>query len=149
MSWQLTNRSVSDISRRSRHSIFSFVREFITRFKSIQAKQVELESSSLARSLRDLIHWSSLRSLLRSCERSTCRNSINAAIPTFVCMLLYNFVSVLIDDWDLEIRGRVRLGGRELTLKFFFSYSLKKKPGQLHCTFSTRKDSKFISMEGG
>ena len=98
-SWLLTNRTVTDISRRSRHSksqSFFFAREFITWFKSIQAKQVDLESSSLARSLRDLMHWSSLCSLLRSYERSTCSKSINAAVPTFVCMLLYNFVSVLL-----------------------------------------------------
>ena len=96
-SWLLTNRTVSDISRRSRYSIspsFFFARELITLCKTIQAKQVDLETASLARSLRDLLHWSSRPSLLRSYERSTCRKSINAAIPTFVCMLLYNFVYV-------------------------------------------------------
>ena len=95
--WLLTNRTVSDISRRSRYSIspsFFFARELITLFKTIQAKKVDLETSSLARSLRDLLHWSSRPSLLRSYERSTCRKSINAAIPTSVCMLLYNFVYV-------------------------------------------------------
>ena len=52
-------------------SIIFFPREFIICFKSVQAKQVDLESSPLARSLRDLIHWSSLRSLWRTYERST------------------------------------------------------------------------------
>ena len=41
-----------------------FPREFIIWFKSIHAKQVDLETWSLARSLRDPIHWSALRSLL-------------------------------------------------------------------------------------
>ena len=44
-------------------------------FKSIQAKQVDLETSSLARSLRDRMHWSPLRSLLRTYERLTCSKS--------------------------------------------------------------------------
>ena len=47
-----------------------FPREFIIWFKSIQAKQVDLETSSLAWSLHVLMHWSSLRSLLRTYERS-------------------------------------------------------------------------------
>ena len=34
-----------------------------------------LETSSLARSLGDHMHWISLRSLLRTCERSTCSRS--------------------------------------------------------------------------
>ena len=77
-SWQLTNRTVNDISRRSRHSIYQSPfspREFIIWFKFIQAKKVDLETSSLARSLSDLMHWSSLCSLLRTYERSTCRKS--------------------------------------------------------------------------
>ena len=48
-SWQLTNRTVSDISCRSRHSIcqsFFFPHEIIMWFKSIQAKQVDLETWS-------------------------------------------------------------------------------------------------------
>ena len=61
-------------------SIIFFPREFLIRFKSIQAKQVDHETSSLARSLRDLIHWSSLRSLLRTYERSTCSKSIPGTI---------------------------------------------------------------------
>ena len=52
-----------------------FPHEFIVRFISIQAKQVDLKASSLARLLRDLMHWSSLRSLLRTYQRSTCRTS--------------------------------------------------------------------------
>ena len=52
-----------------------FPREFIIWFKSIQAKQVEHETSSFARSLRNLMHWSSLRSLLRTYEMSTCSKS--------------------------------------------------------------------------
>ena len=69
-SWQLTNRTVSDISRRSRHSIVNlfFSREFIIWFKSMQTKQVDLQTSSLARSLRDLVHWSSLLSLFNLWE---------------------------------------------------------------------------------
>ena len=51
---QLTNRTVCDI-------IFSL----IIWFKFIQAKQVDLETSSLARSQRDLMHWSSLRSIFK------------------------------------------------------------------------------------
>ena len=34
-----------------------------------------IETSSLAWALRDLVHWSSLRSLLRPYERSTCSKS--------------------------------------------------------------------------
>ena len=69
-SWQLTNRTVSDISRRSRHSIVNlfFSGEFIIWFKSMQTKQVDLQTSSLARSLRDLVHWSSLLSLFNLWE---------------------------------------------------------------------------------
>ena len=69
-SWQLTNRTVSDISRRSRHSIVNlfFSREFIIWFNSMQTKQVDLQTSSLARSLRDLVHWSSLLSLFNLWE---------------------------------------------------------------------------------
>ena len=52
-----------------------FPRESIIWFKSIQAKQVDLETSSLALLLRDLMHWSSLRSLWRTYERSTCNKS--------------------------------------------------------------------------
>ena len=63
--WQFTNRTVSvfhvvpDIS----YVNLFFPREFLIWFKSIQAKQVDHETSSLARSLRGLMHWSSLRSL--------------------------------------------------------------------------------------
>ena len=39
---------------------------FIIWFKSIQVKQVNLKTLSLAPSLHDLVHWSSLRSLLRT-----------------------------------------------------------------------------------
>ena len=77
-SWQLTNRTVNDISHRSRHSIYQSPfspREFIIWFKFIPAKKVDLETSSLARSLCDLMHWSSLPSLLRTYERSTWRKS--------------------------------------------------------------------------
>ena len=56
-------------------SIIFFPREFIMCFKFIQAKQVDLESSSLAQSLYDLMYGSSLRSLLRTDERSTCSKS--------------------------------------------------------------------------
>lgn len=52
-----------------------FPREFTMCFKFIQAKQVDLESSSLAQSLYDLMYESSLRSLLRTDERSTCSKS--------------------------------------------------------------------------
>ena len=43
-------------------SIIFFPREFIICFKSVQAKQVDLENSSLARSLRDLAHFEELMS---------------------------------------------------------------------------------------
>ena len=57
-------------------SIIFFPRKFIMLFKSIQAKQVELETSSLAGLLRDLMLWSSFHSLLRTYERSTRSKSI-------------------------------------------------------------------------
>ena len=41
-------------------------RAFIIWFKSIQVKQVNLKTLSLAPSLHDLVHWSSLRSLSRT-----------------------------------------------------------------------------------
>ena len=57
-----------------------FPREFIIWFKSIQAKQVDHETSSLARSLYDLMYRSSLRSHLRTYEKSTCSKSILGTI---------------------------------------------------------------------
>ena len=78
ISWQLTNRTVSDISHHSWHSIcqsfFSHIK-FVIWFKSIQLKQVDLETLTLAWSLQDLMHWNSFRSLLRNQERSTCNKS--------------------------------------------------------------------------
>lgn len=71
-SWKLTNRTVGDISHRSRHST---CQSFFPRVnlqhdsKSIQTKRVDLEASSRA--------WS-LRSLLRNYDRSTCRKSMPA-----------------------------------------------------------------------
>ena len=61
-SWQLLNRKVSDNSRRYRQSICQsfFPAWNYNIIKSIQAKQVDLEISSLARSLCDLMHWSYL-----------------------------------------------------------------------------------------
>ena len=82
-SWQLTNRTVRDISRCSRLIIcqsFFFPREFLIWFKSIQAKQVDHETSSLARSLRDLMHRSSFSSHLRTYDKSTCSKSILGTI---------------------------------------------------------------------
>ena len=82
-SWQLTNRTVRDISRCSRLIIcqsFFFPPEFLIWFKSIQAKQVDHETSSLARSLRDLMHRSSFSSHLRTYEKSTCSKSIPGTI---------------------------------------------------------------------
>jgi len=58
-------------------SIIFSPREFIIWFKSIQAKQVDLETSSLTQLLHDLMHWSLLRSLLTTYERSTCDKSKN------------------------------------------------------------------------
>ena len=49
-----------------------FPREFIMWFQSILEKQVDLETSSVARSLRNLMRWCSLHSLLTTYERSTC-----------------------------------------------------------------------------
>ena len=48
---------------------------YIIWFKSIQVKQVNLKTSWLAQSLCDLMHWSSLSSLLRTYVRSTCSKS--------------------------------------------------------------------------
>ena len=80
--WQFTDRTVSvfhvapDIS----YVNLFFPREFLIWFKSIQAKQVYHETSSFARSLRDLMHWSSLCSHLRTYERSNCSKSIAGTI---------------------------------------------------------------------
>ena len=75
-SWQLTNRTVIfHAAPDTAYVNHFFPSEFIIWFKSIQAKPVDLQTSSLARSLRDLMHWSSLRSLLRTFERSTCTKS--------------------------------------------------------------------------
>ena len=66
-----------------------FPRKFIVWFKSIQAKQADLETSALARSQRDLVHWSSLRSLLGTHERSTCSKSMWIPVlpPTYSLLL--------------------------------------------------------------
>ena len=56
-------------------SIIFFALEFIIWFKSNQVKQVDLETSLLARSLYDLMLWSLPRSLSRTYERSTCSKS--------------------------------------------------------------------------
>ena len=66
-SWQLTNRTVSDNSRPFQHSICQF-------FFSAWIYNM-IETSSPTRSLRDFMHWSSLRSLLRPHKRSTCGKS--------------------------------------------------------------------------
>ena len=81
-SWQLTSRTVSDISCHSLHSIcqsfYFFQHEFIW-FKFIQVKQVDLETSSATQSLFNFMHWSSFHSLLRTYERSTCNKSNHVA----------------------------------------------------------------------
>ena len=59
---------------------FFFPREFLIWFTSIQAKQVDHETSSLARSLRDLMHRSSFSSHLRTYDKSTCSKSILGTI---------------------------------------------------------------------
>ena len=61
-SWQLTNRTVSDISRRSRVN-YNMIQ--------IHSGETSRPPDFVARSLRDLMHWSSLRWLLRTYERST------------------------------------------------------------------------------
>ena len=63
-SWQLTNRTVSDISRLSRHSICqSFFPAWIYTMIQIHSGETNRPQDFAA---RDLKHWSSLRSLLRT-----------------------------------------------------------------------------------
>ena len=79
----LINSTVSDISRHSRHRVcqsFFWPRAFIIWFKSNQVKQADLETWSLAPSLRDLVHWSLLRSLLRTYDRSTYSKSTTYSV---------------------------------------------------------------------
>ena len=54
---------------------FFLPREFVILFKSTQAKQVDHETPLLTRSLRNLMYWSTLHSLLRTYQRSTCSKS--------------------------------------------------------------------------
>ena len=85
-SWQLTNRTVSYISRRSGHSICqSFFFCVNLWYDSNPFRRNNLSRPwdfSLARSLRDLVHWSSLRSLLRTYEKSTCSKSKPFKVPS-------------------------------------------------------------------
>ena len=78
-SWQLTNRTLSDISYPSRHSICqSFFPAWIYNMIQIHSGETSRPRDfvALAQSLRHLMHWSSLRSLLRTYERSTCSKPI-------------------------------------------------------------------------
>ena len=72
-----------------------FPREFIIWCKSIQAKQADLDTLSLTRLLYDLMHWSSLRSLLKTHERSTCSKSM------WIPVLLPTYSLLLQSDWYL------------------------------------------------
>ena len=79
-SWQLTNRTVSDISCRSQHSICqSFFPTWIYNMIQIHSNETSRprDLPSLARSLHDcdLMHWRRLRLLLRTYERSPCSKS--------------------------------------------------------------------------
>ena len=58
-----------------------------------------LETSSLARSPRDLVHWISLRSLLRTCERSTCSKSRGYADRLFGSATEWATVQCGFDHW--------------------------------------------------
>ena len=79
-SWQLTNRTVTDISCPSRHSICpSFFPAWIYNMIQIHSGETNRpprDFVALAQSLHHLMHWSSLRSLLRTYEMSTCSKSI-------------------------------------------------------------------------
>ena len=60
-----------------------------------------METSSLARSLRDLMHWSSLRSLLRPYERSTCsKSNLRVAQSLFQSKAKYKGIAT---DWSKMI----------------------------------------------
>ena len=56
------------------NSFFCILLDFL-KFLNIFPGWLCHETSSFARLLRNLMHWSSLRSLLRTYERSTCRKS--------------------------------------------------------------------------
>ena len=76
-SWQSTNRTVSDISRRSRHCL---CQSFFSRVNLYDSNPFRRNKSTArlcrsARSRSDLMHVSSIRSLLRANERSTCSKS--------------------------------------------------------------------------
>ena len=78
-SWQMTNRTLSDISCPSRHSICqSFFLAWIYNMIQIHSGETSRPRDfvALAQSLRHLMHWSSLRSLLRTYARSTCSKPI-------------------------------------------------------------------------
>ena len=60
----------------SQHMSIIFFSAWIYKwFKSFLAKQVDLKTSSLARSLCDLMHWTLLRSFSRTYEKLTCSKS--------------------------------------------------------------------------
>ena len=89
-SWQLTNRTVSDISCPSRHSICqSFFPAWIYNMIQIHSGETSRPRDfvALARSLRDLMDWSSLRSHLRTYEMSTCSKPI--LLPILVEVIFY------------------------------------------------------------
>ena len=79
-----------------------------------------MPTSSLARSLRDLMHWSSLRSLLRTYERPTCSKSILTVISFRLpsCGIL---LSPLSFNWSLFL-ARWSWGRHKL---------LRRKPEQM------------------
>ena len=85
--WHRDNWSIAqwliNLSCRSRHSIcqsFFSPRAFIIWIKSIQVKQADLETWSLAPTRQDHVHWSLLHSLLTTYERSTCSKSTTYSV---------------------------------------------------------------------
>ena len=62
------------------NSFFCILLDFL-KFLNIFPGWLFHETSSFARPLRNLTHWSSLRSLLRTYERSTCSKSLTFCLP--------------------------------------------------------------------
>ena len=86
-----------------------FPPEFIIWFKSIQAKQADLDTLSLTRLLYDLMHWSSLRSLLKTHERSTCSKSmwIPVLLPTYSLLLQSDWYLFTLLQWVAQNLSRL------------------------------------------
>lgn len=100
-------------------SIIFSPREYIICFKYIQAKQVDLETLSLARLLRDLMQRSSFCALLRSYERLTCSKSTLEAGVRAGKMLRGQWLETVF----LNIKWKPRLSRRQFVQRqpYFFS----------------------------